>query len=134
MAAVMRRVRPGKRRARNKAEALSIGNWFAKLTKPKQAAYVKEHPHSIYADKRKAVTKETAQKDGKARIKAYEMAIKRLEHKIAKNKDAISNLLGEGKKARKRMPNEKQSWEYARENMDMRTKIKTFEDRIKRLR
>lgn len=134
MAAVMKRVRPGKRRARNKAEALNIGNWFSKLTKPKQAAYVKDHPHSIYAEKRKTVTKTTVKEDNTARIKAYKMAIARLQHKIDKNKDIISKLLGEGKKARKRMPDEKQSWEYSRENQELKMKIKVFEDRIKRLR
>lgn len=133
MAAVMKRVKPRKR-ARNKAEALNIGNWFSKLTKPKQAQYVKEHPHSVYAEKRKTVTKQTVKEDNTARIKAYQVQINRLQHKIDKNRDTISKLLGEGKKARKRMPNEKQSWEYSRENQELKMKIKVFEDRIKRLR
>ena len=131
MAATMRRM--PKRRARNKEEAFSIGNWFSKLGKSKQAAYVKDHPNSIYA-KRKSVTKTTISKDNGERIKALTVSIRAAEARIEKNKALIKALLGEGKKARKRMPNEKQSWEYARENMDLRLKIKTWEDRLQRLR
>lgn len=136
MAAVMRRAktRP-KRRARNKAEALNIGNWFAKLGKKKQAEYVKDHPNSIYAKQdRKATDKGTRDSDQKGRIKVLEATVNKLKAQLAKNQARIKALLGEGKQARKRMPDEKQSWEYARENMEIRKKIKVLEDRIQRLR
>ena len=136
MAAVMRRskTRP-KRRARNRAEALNIGNWFAKLTKSKQDKYVKDHPNSIYAkQKRKATDKKTRTKESDDRIHKLESMVAQLEKKIAHNKKIIASQTGETGKARASKAGEKHSWEYARENMELKHKIKVYQDRIQRLR